>query len=89
MARKKENITVAEKLKALHQLQVIDSQVDKIRVIRGELPLEIEDLEDSIAGLNSRLDKYKSELEIINEGVFSNKNSIVLANEAIKNMSYS
>ena len=54
--------SVEDQLKALHQLQVIDTKVDKIRIIRGELPLEIQDLEDLIAGLNTRLEKFETEL---------------------------
>ena len=53
--------SVEDKLKALHQLQVINTEVDKIRIIRGELPLEIEDLEDFITGLNTRLEKLNEE----------------------------
>ena len=52
MAKKKEP-TVEEKLRALYDLQLIDSRIDKIRDIRGELPLEVRDLEDEIEGLNS------------------------------------
>lgn len=54
MAKKKE-VTVEEKLRALYDLQIIDSRVDEIKSVRGELPLEIEDLEDEIVGLNKRL----------------------------------
>ena len=50
--------SVENQLRALHQLQVIDSKIDNIRIVRGELPLEISDLQDTIAGLNIRLDKY-------------------------------
>jgi predicted nucleic acid-binding Zn-ribbon protein len=53
MAKKKE-VTVEEKLRALYDLQLIDSRVDEIKSVRGELPLEIEDLEDEIVGLNKR-----------------------------------
>tara|TARA_B100001142_G_scaffold42994_1_gene38883 strand:- start:3592 stop:4353 length:762 start_codon:yes stop_codon:yes gene_type:complete len=81
---KKNTISVEDKLKALHKLQVIDTEVDKIRIVRGELPLEIEDLEDLIAGLDTRLEKFNSELEIINENILTNKNSVVLATEAIE-----
>ena len=81
---KKNTISVEDKLRALHQLQVIDTEVDKIRIVRGELPLEIEDLEDLIAGLDTRLEKFNSELEIINENILANKNSVVLAAEAIE-----
>ena len=54
MSKKKE-VTVEEKLRALYDLQLIDSRVDEIKSVRGELPLEIEDLEDEIVGLNKRL----------------------------------
>ena len=56
MAKKKEP-TVEEKLRALYDLQLIDSRIDKIRDIRGELPLEVRDLEDEIEGLNKRIVK--------------------------------
>ena len=52
---KKNEVTVEEKLRALYDLQLIDSRVDEIRNVRGELPLEVEDLEDEIAGLEKRL----------------------------------
>jgi len=81
---KKITASVEDKLKALHQLQVIDTEVDKIRIIRGELPLEIEDLEDLIAGLNTRLEKFNSELTVITDGIAANKNSIELATDAIE-----
>ncbi len=54
MAKKKE-ITVEDKLRSLYNLQLIDSQIDKIRDIRGELPLEVRDLEDEIEGLKNLL----------------------------------
>tara|TARA_A100001035_G_C27777308_1_gene499724 strand:- start:1053 stop:1817 length:765 start_codon:yes stop_codon:yes gene_type:complete len=81
--KKKITISVEDKLKALHSLQNIDSEIDKIRIVRGELPLEIEDLEDSVAGLNTRLDKFNLELEKINEDIVGNNQSISLANDAI------
>jgi len=86
MAKKtsKKNISVEEKLKALHDLQVIDTSIDKIRIIRGELPLEIEDLEDVISGLNNRLSKFNDELSEVKQTVAANKNTVVLATEAIK-----
>ena len=65
MAKKKE-ITVEEKLRALFDLQLIDSRIDKIRDIRGELPLEVEDLEDELAGMNTRLEKLKDGIEVGN-----------------------
>ena len=81
---KKTTASVEDKLKALHQLQVIDTQVDKIRIIRGELPLEIEDLADLIAGLNTRLEKLDTELVAVTDDIAANKNTIALATEAIE-----
>ena len=80
---KKTTASVEDKLKALHQLQVIDTEVDKIRIVRGELPLEIEDLEDLIVGLNTRLEKFNEELTTINDNIAANKNSVALATDAI------
>ena len=86
MAKKTQTktINVEDQLRALYQLQEIDTKVDKIRIIRGELPLEIEDLEDSIAGLNSRLEKFESELKVIEENIIANKNTISLSTDAIE-----
>ena len=81
---KKTTASVEDKLKALHQLQVIDTKVDKIRIIRGELPLEIVDLADLIAGLNTRLEKFDAELVAITNDIAANKNTIALATDAIK-----
>ena len=59
---KKTEITVEEKLRALFDLQLIDSRIDQIRSIRGELPLEVEDLENEITGLNKKLEGYQEEV---------------------------
>ncbi len=56
-------ISIEKKLIALYSLQQIDSQIDKIRIIRGELPLEVEDLEDEIIGLETRVDNYIQDIE--------------------------
>lgn len=61
-----EDISVERKLKALYNLQQIDTQIDKIKIVRGELPLEVEDLEDEIAGLQTRIDNFKQEVENLN-----------------------
>ena len=55
-------ITVKEKLRALYDLQVVVSEIDKIKTLRGELPLEVQDLEDDIAGLETRIENFKSEI---------------------------
>ena len=57
------DLTVEEKLKALYQLQVTLSGIDENRELRGELPLEVQDLEDEIAGLNTRIEKIQHEIE--------------------------
>ena len=76
MAKKKVTVLVEDRLKALYQLQIIDSEVDKIRIVRGELPLEIEDLEDLIAGLKTRLEKLVGELDVVNTDLLAKKNAI-------------
>ncbi len=56
-------ITVKEKLKALYDLQVVVSEIDKIKTLRGELPLEVQDLEDDIAGLETRIENFNVEIK--------------------------
>ena len=69
-------ISIEQKLKALYRLQQIESQIDKIRIIRGELPLEVQDLEDEIAGLETRIDNYIQETLITEKSILDKKNSI-------------
>ena len=83
MATTKE-LSVEDKLRAIYDLQLIDSRIDEIRNVRGELPLEVEDLEDEVAGLSTRSEKLKSELETIEEQIKIRKNSIDEHKEAIK-----
>lgn len=89
MAKKQETKTaslksVEEKLKALYQLQLIDSEVDRIRTVRGELPLEIEDLQDSIEAYSRRKEKVVQEIDSENEIKTKNTNQIAESNELIK-----
>ncbi len=64
MAKKTEKeVTVEEKLKTLYQLQQKLSEIDNIKILRGELPLEVADLEDEIIGLETRIKKYETELK--------------------------
>jgi len=77
-------INVEDKLRALYALQLVDSKIDEIRNVRGELPLEVEDLEDEVAGLSTRLDKLKSDLETIDEQIKEKKNAIDEHKAAIK-----
>ncbi|MGB1307854.1 MAG: zinc ribbon domain-containing protein [Oceanihabitans sp.] len=83
MAKKKE-VTVEQRLRALYDLQLIDSRIDEIRNVRGELPLEVRDLEDEVAGLNTRLEKLKDSLSSINDDISSKKNLIEEAKSLIK-----
>lgn len=73
MANTKE-LSVEDKLRALYDLQLIDTRIDEIRNVRGELPLEVEDLEDEVAGLSTRLDKLKNDLAVIEELIKAKKN---------------
>ena len=63
MENKSNEISVEEKLRALYDLQIIDSRLDELRSVRGELPLEVEDLENEIGGLETRVDKFKAEVK--------------------------
>lgn len=83
MANTKE-LSVEDKLRAIYDLQLIDSRIDEIRNVRGELPLEVEDLEDEVAGLGTRSEKLKSELEIVEEQIKTRKNAIDDHKESIK-----
>jgi uncharacterized protein len=83
MATTKE-LSVEEKLRAIYDLQLIDSRIDEIRNVRGELPLEVEDLEDEVAGLKARSEKLKSDLDHIEEQIKVKKAAIEEHKEAIK-----
>ena len=63
MAKKNNDISVEEKLRALYDLQIIDSRLDDIRNTRGELPVEVEDLEIEIEGLEKRAEKFRAEIK--------------------------
>ena len=82
MAKAKE-ITVEDKLKALYKLQLIDTKIDKIKIVRGELPLEVQDLADEIAGLQTRIDKVNEEVTELEKGVSDKKNLIVESEASI------
>ena len=84
MAKKKE-VTVEEKLRALYDLQLIDSRIDEIQSVRGELPLEIEDLEDEVAGLNTRISNLEEDVTNLETDIKSKKNTIAEAEELMKN----
>jgi predicted nucleic acid-binding Zn-ribbon protein len=79
----KKEVTVAEKLDALYELQKIDSEIDRIRTIRGELPLEVQDLEDELHGLETRINKIAEEAKELDTEVVDRKNAIKDAETAI------
>ena len=58
-----EPLSVEQRLKSLYELQTILSEIDRIKTIRGELPLEVKDLEDNIEGLKTRIDNYTREID--------------------------
>ena len=83
MAKKKE-ISIEKKLRALYDLQLIDSRIDEIKNLRGELPLEVEDLENEIAGLNTKFEKVKAEVQENEQGITDQKLTIETAKELLK-----
>ena len=80
----KNEMTVAEKLRALYELQQVGTAIDKIRILRGELPLEVQDLEDEIEGLQTRVAKYKEDIEALEKSISGKKQEIQNAQELIK-----
>jgi hypothetical protein len=68
--------TVEQKLEALYELQTIHTKIDKIRQTRGELPMEVADLEDDVVGLETRIQKIKSELDDLEDSIVNRKNMI-------------
>ena len=77
-------LSVEEKLKALFQLQTMLSEIDKIKTLRGELPLEVQDLEDDVTGLTTRIEKIKSEIEDLRANVSNKKIEIETAKASIE-----
>jgi predicted nucleic acid-binding Zn-ribbon protein len=72
----KKGISVESKLRALYAIQLIDSRIDKIHAMRGELPLEVGDLEDDVAGLDSRLGKLNEDIKNLSDEIIGKKNGI-------------
>lgn len=68
--------SIEKKLKTLVKLQEIDSAMDELVKVRGDLPEEVQDLEDEIAGLETRINKYNSELEALNQEISDKKDAI-------------
>ena len=88
MAQKKTNdvdYSMQEKIMALYELQKIDSQIDEINKIKGELPLEVQDLEDELAGLNTRVENINAEIEELNSLTRQRKREVDQAKIMIAN----
>ncbi|HVA97693.1 MAG TPA: C4-type zinc ribbon domain-containing protein [Bacteroidia bacterium] len=77
-------VPVEAKLKALCQLQEIDSKIDKIRTVRGELPIEVNDLEDIVTGLQTRLENFEKEIADYEQSILDKKNTVKESNALIK-----
>ena len=85
MAKKEiTELSVEEKLKALYQLQTTLSAIDEKRALRGELPLEVQDLEDEIEGLNIRVDKIRREIDDFSRAVSQKKAEIAEAESSVE-----
>ena len=79
MAKKAKEISVEDKLRALYDLQIIDRRIDEIRAMRGELPLEVEDLESEVAGLETRMEKVNNEIADLDQDI---KDKLLLIKES-------
>jgi len=77
-------IPIEDRLRALYSLQLVDSEIDKIKTLRGELPLEVQDLEDDIAGLETRLGNLRDEVVVFEKNVQKKHNEISEAEGLIK-----
>ncbi len=73
------DLSIEDKLKALHKLQTVDSKTDKIKVLRGELPLEVQDLEDEIAGLKTRANNFEEEVKQLEKSIGERRKEIEAA----------
>ena len=76
--------SVEEKLRALYQLQSMLSEIDKIKTLRGELPLEVQDLEDEVAGLGTRIEKIQNEIAELKANVVNKKIEIEAAKVSVE-----
>ncbi len=89
MAEKKtkkasDKLTTEQKLKFLYDLQCVDTEISKIQTVRGELPLEIDDLKDELAGLTTRIERLKEDVENLEVAISDNKNKISESEALIK-----
>ena len=83
MAEKTKEISVEQRLKALYDLQCIMSQIDKIKILRGELPREVQDLEDEIIGLQTRIQNFNKDCETLKVEIGKLQESIRVSAETL------
>ncbi len=84
MAKKAKEMSVEDKLKTLFRLQEVLSGIDEKRALRGELPLEVEDLEDEVAGLATRIEKITRDIDELHQAVVQKGEEIKLAKESVE-----
>jgi uncharacterized protein len=80
--QEEKDISIEEKLRALYELQTVVSDIDKIKTLRGELPLEVQDLEDEIAGLKTRLKNLEEDIRNL-ETAINNKKIAIKESQAL------
>lgn len=77
-------LTIADKLKNMYELQLVDSQIDEIQILKGELPIEVSDLEDDIAGLETRISRLENNVKDLEDEVSKHQANINEANALIE-----
>lgn len=73
---KGKDMPIEMKLKMLHELQSVASEIDKLKTLRGELPLEVQDLEDEIAGLKTRINNFQDDIKNLETAILNRKTAI-------------
>ena len=81
---KEKEYTVEEKLKSLYELQTLHSEIDRIKTLRGELPLEVKDLEDEVAGLETRIEKFQETINVCRKDISSYNEEILVSRNKIE-----
>ena len=81
---KEKEYTVEEKLKSLYELQTLHSEIDRIKTLRGELPLEVKDLEDEVAGLETRIEKFQETINVCRKDISSYNEEIHVSRNKIE-----
>ncbi|MBK5202739.1 MAG: hypothetical protein JJE45_03345 [Prolixibacteraceae bacterium] len=82
--QEKDTMPIKEKLKALYELQTVVSDIDKIKTLRGELPLEVQDLEDNVTGLETRIQNFEDEIKKFETSISGKKSQIKESQALVK-----